>query len=436
VLLVVVCCAVTVSTALGHDARRPAGGPGSTGEAARALNPHPLTGQGQNMELVGNVPLRASEGTAGTDLELHGNYAFVGSYGEGMVVIDVSNPRKPRRAGAFRCTGGQNDIQLSPSGKTAVMAIDTKENGCHPGKEGASIIDISNPTRPRELSFIRTSQGAHNTTLDGPNLYIDQPVKRYSKVEVFSLLDRRRPRKIGQLTFGGREGLHDSAVDHRPDGRDLLYGARGRFTDVIDVTRPSRPRLLKRIRDARLEYSHQAETNFDRSLLLVSDEAFEFEEAGECGASGPGSSDELDDTGAVHFYRLNHDGTLAANEPGFGQVGIFNIGREKNDVGHCTIHVFSQAPDENRLVTAWYGRGVRVVDFSRPEAARELGSFVATGADVWAAKAHRGYIFAGDINRGFDVYRYTGENGSRWPATAGRAEVQRRVDQGLASPPR
>jgi hypothetical protein len=94
--------------------------------------------------------------------------------------------------------------------------------------------------------------------------------------------------------------------------------------------------------------------------------------------------------------------------------------------------VFWQAPDQNRLTTAWYGRGTRVVDFSDPVHPKQLGWFVPTGADTWSAKPHNGYIYSGDINRGLDVFRYTGEGGEGWPATAGPAEAQRARQQGAA----
>ena len=60
-----------------------------------------------DMRIVANVPL---EGTvAGSDIELAGDYAYVGSYGEGMVIVDISDPLNPRRAGvrgATPCPGG------------------------------------------------------------------------------------------------------------------------------------------------------------------------------------------------------------------------------------------------------------------------------------------------------------------------------------------
>jgi hypothetical protein len=86
------------------------------------------------------------------------------------------------------------------------------------------------------------------------------------------------------------------------------------------------------------------------------------------------------------------------------------------------------------MVTAWYGRGTRVIDYSDPAAPKELGYFIPTGSDTWAAKPHRGYIFTGDILRGMDVLRYKGEGGTKWPATSGPAEIQRARQQGVVPP--
>src|ERR1044072_6075629 len=54
----------------------------------------PLTGTGQNMQIVANVPMAqsASGGPAASDIELAGDYAYVGSYGEGGGVVDTSDP--------------------------------------------------------------------------------------------------------------------------------------------------------------------------------------------------------------------------------------------------------------------------------------------------------------------------------------------------------
>ena len=210
------------------------------------------------------------------------------------------------------------------------------------------------------------------------------------------------------------------------------------------MTDPSKPVLRERIRDPQLGISHQAEPNHDRTLLLVTDEYGGGNPVGACGGRGdarvplPGVPPQASDpasAGALHLYRLAPDGTIAG-ENGLDKASVFNIPYQPNDSPEagCTIHVFWQAPDQNRLVTAWYGRGTRVVDFSDPANPKQLAWFVPEGGDTWSAKPHNGYIFSGDIVRGLDVFRYTGEGGTKWPATAGPAEVQRARIQGVAPP--
>jgi hypothetical protein len=414
-----------------------------------AVDPQPLTGEGENLELVANLPIDpGSQGVAASDLELHGNYAFVGSYGEGVVIVDISDPRNPRRAGKFDCPGGQNDIQLSPDGRYLALAVETTSNKCHPRDEGTAILDVSDPTHPIEIAWIgqdKLVDGSHNNTLDWPYLYVDQYTNTYSKLEIFDLRNPAKPKKVGGIDYGGQDSHHDLIVDHRPDGRSFAYAASINFSDVIDVTDPTKPVLRERIRDPQVTISHQAEPNFDRSLLLVTDEFGGGAAGPGCGgnpaATVPGSEafpPQVRDPasiGALHMYKLDADGTIAG-ENGVEKAGVFNIPYTPQDdpAKGCTIHVFWQAPDQNRLTTAWYGRGTRVVDFSNPAQPKQLAWFIPTGGDTWSAKPHNGYIYSGDIVRGLDVFRYTGEGGAAWPATAGPAEAQRGRRQAASSP--
>jgi hypothetical protein len=408
-------------------------GPLAAATLAVAPAPQPLTGSGENMRIVANVPMIGNrDAPAASDIELAGDYAYVGSYGEGIVIVDIADPTNPKRVGVFDCPGGQNDVQLSPDARYAVMAIDTKDNGCHPGKEGSVVLDVSDKTKPRELAFIPIAVGSHNNTLDWPLLYVDNYPASYHKLEVFTLADPSNPRKLGQLDFGNEaDGVHDSYVDHRADGRTLLYAASIGNTDVIDVSDPAHPKLQLRFADPRVSISHQAEPNFNRTKLLVTDEFVGGLEAPTCGQAGnvrlPVSLPLVGDPtniGALHIYALNADGSVRGNGVD-GWLGSLNLPLALNLSGGCTIHVFWQAPDEDRLVTAWYGRGVHAFDFSDAAHPMHLAGFVPTGGDVWAAKPHKGYIFTGDIVRGMDVLRYTGEGAKRWPATAGDAAVQR-----------
>lgn len=456
--------------------------------AAAAADPaplptaHPLTGEGENMELVANIPI-----DFGADIELHGNYAYVSTYGTcnsagnpavyppafpgncvpgtgGVTVIDISDPEEPERVGLFDCAGGQNDVQLSPDGKWAAMAIETRNNACHPGEEGSVVLSLEDPENPVETAFIPVKNdanvfvGSHNHTLDWPYLYINQYVASYNQIEIFDLTNPSAPVKASEVQYGpprfSTTSPHDLIVDHRPDGKDYVYASSGNQTsDVIDVTDVENPVILQRLVDPAVDFAHQSEPNHDRSLTLITDEYRGGGEARACGRTRtqgspldvPVNNDfgDRNNLGALYFYETGEDGLVEQDADGEPRIaGTYNLPLQTAGVipnldegpQGCTIHIYWQAPDENRFVVSWYGKGIRVVDFSDPARARELGWYVPDEANTWAAKPHNGYIFTGDIERGFDVLRYTGEDGDRWPSTAGPAEVQRARIQGQAPP--
>jgi hypothetical protein len=448
-------------------------------EPAPLPAPHPLTGKGENMEVVANVPI-----DFGADIEMHGDYAYVSTYGScsggtppigtpfpgncqpgtgGVSVIDISDPENPERVGLFDCAGGQNDVQLSPDGKWLAMAIESRNNACHPGEEGSVVISLADPENPVEVSFLPvrnnagTLVGSHNHTIDWPYLYIDQYVASYNKIDIYDLTDPAAPEKLPGVQYGppapgfGSTSPHDLIIEHRDDGKDYLYASSGNQTsDVIDVTDPRNPIILQRLVDPAVDFAHQSEPNHDGSLTLITDEYRGGGQANACGRTetqdGPrdipndNTFGDRNNLGALYFYKTGADGLVESDGNGRPVVaGTYNLPLQTGEIDPllgqgCTVHIYWQAPDENRLVVSWYGRGSRVVDYSNPARARELGWFIPDGADTWSAKPHNGYIFTGDIARGFDVLRYTGEDGERWPSTAGPAEVQRAEQQGAAAP--
>jgi hypothetical protein len=410
--------------------------------AAEIPDPHPLTGEGENFEIVANLPLATDGGDpAASDIEMHGDYAFIGSYTEGMVIADISDPTKPKRAGVFSCGGGsQYDVQLSNDGNLAVLSSDGTGATClEEGQSGSMIIDTTDKANPVMVGFIPIEVGTHTHTLDNRTLYVNNYPTSYSKLEIYDLTVPAAPKKLSELDFDGEDSIHDSFVDRRPDGKKLLYAASIGYTDVIDVTDPTKPELLQRIQDGAVTISHQAEPNPARDTLVVTDEFLGGQSAPVCGqlpVTAPGEAalpqvGNPTDIGALHFYKLSADGTIANNGTGDGKIGTWNLPAQLNPTGGCTVHVFWQAPDQNRLVAAWYGRGIHLVDYTNPAEASSPGYFIPTDADTWSAKPHRGYIFTGDILRGMDVLKYTGEDGTKWPATAGDQDDQRRAYRGV-----
>ena len=419
--------------------------------AALLLTAHPAMAQapeggtGENVEFIANNPLWEGEAQR-NEIELAGDYAFV-SGDPGLAIVDITNPLKPTVVGRWECEAGWGDVDLTADGKIAVLT-DAHDGECLDGDTAVALVDVSDVRNPQLLSSIPLSEEqeyVHTATVDGNHLYLNiQEALFYPQASrvtpVYDISNPREPRKIINIEFpSGEEGVnHDSYVDHRPDGKVLMYGASAHATDIFDVTNIMEPVRLQRFYTADMTISHQAEPNFDRSVLIVEDESAV--DAGLAGAPGavcgktPGPEPLSFDVGSTMFFEMAPDGTVA-DPTGSSPLGAYNRSFAPHSAT-CTAHVFWQAPDENRLTQAWYSQGALIIDFADPTAPKEIGSFVAEGDTMyWSAKAHRGYIFATDMVRGLDVLKYTGEGGARWPATSGYADVQRARRMGLTWTP-
>jgi hypothetical protein len=404
----------------------------------------PLAGTGENIQPIASLGL--GEGQT-NEIELAGDHAYV-SGDWGMKIVNIADPAHPFIEGSWNCEAGWGDIDLSPD---ATLAAVTNAHGGEcidgDGQSAVALVDISDVKHPKLLSSISldgeftdpNAQQAyvHTATLDGNHLFLNpQTFAGYPQfhwhIPVYDITDRRAPKKLTTIEFPAPAVAHDSSVDHRPDGKTLLYSASIHTSDVFDITDVMKPSRLQTTTSPEMTISHDVQPNFKRDVLIVVDEsAVDSGEAVCTHTGGPGPA--AADVGSVHFYGAAADGTFANG--GAAELGAWNPDPQVTD-HTCTAHVFWLAPDENRLTQAWYAEGAHILDFSDPAAPKELGSFYpADGAMYWSAKPHRGYIFATAMGRGIDVLRYTGEAGMKWPATSGPAEIQRAAKQNLPYKP-
>ena len=304
------------------------------------------------------------------------------------------------------------------------------------------LIDVTDKANPKLIGKIvddATMDYVHTSTLDNKMLYTNPQVAAFypqpgnAHITAFDISNPSNPVKKGTISGPGSDaGLaHDSFIDHRPDGKTLMYAASVHKSDVFDITNPLQSQWLQSATSSSYTISHDVQPNHDRSILVVDDEGALGGQLDEsisgCGkvGSGPASAD----SGSVHFYEAAPDGTFANG--GAVHLGSFNAPTNVN-TGACVAHVFWQAPDENRMTQAYYRTGAFVLDFEAPADPKMLGWFLAVGgAEYWSNKPHRGYMYATDMDHGLDILKYTGEGGKRWPATAGPAEQQRSARQGV-----
>jgi WD40 repeat protein len=193
--------------------------------------------------------------------------AAVGTNATGTVVLwNISNPARPRRVGQsltigsvgveFTPAGGVDDVYslaFRPDGKT--LAAITGTDG---GVGTATLWDISDQSRPRQLSSQPLTAGRSNTvntvalSPDGETLAVSASASA-GTVILWSLSDPAHPRQVGQLfAMHSGEGDDVSSLAFSPDGETLAVATDSGDGDYPgigtgsswDVSDPAHPRQV------------------------------------------------------------------------------------------------------------------------------------------------------------------------------------------------
>lgn len=363
-----------------------------------------------NVTLMANVPLDGA-----TDIQFtkdgHAVVAVNGSGVQaGLWIIDVRNPRKPKRVGHLPCNGSGYDLGLWRD--IAVMSIDsptgnnsTKKDGCNldgtEGEEGIRLVDISNRRHPREMKFVVTPCGSHtNVTFDHKRrglVYVQSyPVSTSGTCAslhgITSVVDITKPAKakiVAQPSVLPAVGCHDGSIRG-----NIAYFACLTEGQVWDISDPLKPEIIAHINDVPDIFWHTTDTSNDGKIAV-----FGFESFGPGNASCNGTG--LGKHGALIFYDVSDPASPK-------QLGSFVPPRMIS--GLCTAHNFKVIPGTKKdvLVTAWYAGGLMAVDFSDPGSPREIAHFIGDGTSTWDAQFYRGNVYVGDTGRGVDILRIRG----------------------------
>lgn len=393
------------------------------------------------------------------------DFAVAGSYRNGLQLVDVTDPTAPALAQTYDCGMAQGDVQVFVrEGRTYAayaqddipghanyttacfqdaLALEGYGTPMAPGDAeaiegyGTLIVDITNPyatagpDRVRVVGWARELDGSHNATVDPSGMWLynsnqdllpKTPVNGQSayRIEVFSLADLGNPTKVFELPLSTGTGPHD--ITFSDDGT-RAYVAAISHTVVLDTTDPSVPSVIGVIEDPSISIHHQSDP-IDiggRRLLVIADELIGVIEGS---AACPG--------GGLHIYDVT--GSLERTPVKVGYFAIPQVAPPGQDHRRCTAHVFKAYPDQGLMTIAWYGAGVRVLDISNlagvsagvepgvvgsvGNGIQEVGSFffeqtdTQVGSQTWSAKVHHfeadgsAYIFANDLDRGFDVFYY------------------------------
>ncbi|HYD09845.1 MAG TPA: hypothetical protein VEA78_07065, partial [Acidimicrobiales bacterium] len=167
----------------------------------------------------------------GTDIELRSygdrDYAFAGTYMNGLQVIDVTEPTKPVIAAVYDCSLAQGDVQLFTQGDRVLAAYTaddygpeyTKpesrcyaENGVTEVKYGTFFIDITNPTAPTTAGWVELPKGSHNQSVHPSGQWMynsNSDLAGLGEVEIVDIANPAAPKVVGTLPLQTGVDSHD-----------------------------------------------------------------------------------------------------------------------------------------------------------------------------------------------------------------------------------
>jgi hypothetical protein len=179
-----------------------------------------------------DIDTREGYGHAGdTDIKLKDDFAYVAINGQGLKVIDISNPYYPELVGTYDDPQILNSINI-----TGNYAYVTQ------GEVGLKILDISNPNSPTLAGSLDEYEPGGNLVVvfvSGHLAYLADYMGEF-KIVVISIPSS--PALVGSYTISPESG---NLLDIFVSGNYayLITGGEG-FLYILDISKPKSPRLV------------------------------------------------------------------------------------------------------------------------------------------------------------------------------------------------
>lgn len=355
---------------------------------------------------------------AGSDLAFQGDLLVAGAY-EGVGFFRILNgPPYLEQISFFNCAGAQGDVSIwgdyvfvsmehQSAFYTPVTNYDagpTCNSDGMAAQEGIRIIDISDPSAPRQVKFIPIVCGSHTHTIvpdpDGKSVYlynsalprylIEDYVRYCNRLTIieFPADDASRAKVIAEPSMDLEIGCHD--ITAFPD-EGIAAAACWTDSFLWDISNPAEPEVISKLPTKWTDGHHAASFTWDGKYVAIG------QEAGNCTTRA----------GEIAFYDIR-DRTQPK------QVGRFHIPRQAPG-SFCWSHNFMVVPtkDASRyvLTAGFYNGGISVVDFSDPRSPREIAFAMVVdeggrNPEPWGAYWYNGRIYSNDWTSGFGVGAY------------------------------
>jgi hypothetical protein len=422
-----------------------------------------------NLELLASIPKGVGfvnpdsafgAGYTNSDIAFTASFAIQGNY-RGFQIYDIEDPANPTLRVAVVCPGGQGDPSVY--GNLLFISVQDRSARTDCGTQGVAdsisaerfrgvrIFDISDIRSPRQVAAVQTCRGSHTHTVvedprDDDNVYIyvqgtsgvrpreelagcselgaEDPNTSFFRIEVIRVPLARpqdaavvsEPRIFTNEQTGDIAGLWGGG-DHGPGtqstrGTDrchditaypaigLAAGACSGNGILLDISDPVNPYRIDEVVDPGFAYWHSATFSNDGTKVIFTDE---WGGGGQprCQASDPPT------WGADAIFEIVGRKLLFA--------GYYKLSAPQTAEENCVAHNGSLIPVPGRdiKVQAWYQGGLSAFDFTDPANPVEIAYFdrgpisndEMVSGGYWSTYYYNGFIYGGELSRGFDVFR-------------------------------
>jgi hypothetical protein len=403
--------------------------------AAAALAPASATAaQSPNVAVVASIPAMQRA----ISLNFIGETMFV-STDHGIFSYDVSDPASPQLLGALPMYIWENeDVDVDPVRHLLFISRDPRgfttsvTSGATFPYGAVHVIDVSEPRLMLQLNVFTLPAGHTTTCVNhcdtiwtaGPYANAQtQPQFKGRPIFGTDVTDPMNPHPCPapidtDHNFGANDYVHDVQVD--ADGVAWVSGqggVRGYWTsgehydpvqEKVRAATGCEPVPYAGAGTSKAatssQFMHNAWRDAARPTVLLGTEE---NITSDCKTSGRFVAYDLAGTFGGEGFRPQTDKTATMRT-----LDTWTPEKQPGSTGCASAHYFTQRAD-GITANAFYSQGVRFLDTSDPTDIRQVGYFVNSDSNTWAAYWHKGLVYVADNGRGIDILRFDGG-----PATA------------------
>lgn len=199
---------------------------------------------------------------------------FVSRESFGFHIYDVSHPASPVEVGgwsACRELGDCTPLAPAPGADQRRLVHSVITNAAATRaylsywRLGTVILDISDPSRPRYLGRTATGQGSAHSAwlLPGERTLLETHELEHGRPVVWNVADAAHPVRLATVRLparfrpgGPNQGLADSVHDPKVLGRQAYFSWYGQGVALFDLARPAKPRFVTRFLPPRTRDRH------------------------------------------------------------------------------------------------------------------------------------------------------------------------------------